>query len=95
MRGAEDLRARRAGIKDKKNPIWNEKGLDACGPRGLFPQRMKKISFVITAAQHAAFERVRRAAPLGVEPSAAVARRLFLVGLVQADTTTTQTKTKK
>lgn len=56
---------------------------------------MKKVSFNITPAQHDAFERVRRASPLGVEPSAAVARRLFLIGLVQADVTKTTTKTKK
>jgi hypothetical protein len=93
--GAEDLRASRAGIKDKKNPIWNKKGLDAHRPSGLFPPRMKKVSFIITPAQHDAFERVRRASPLGVEPSAAVARRLFLIGLVQADVTKTTNKKSK
>ena len=92
--GAEDLRASRAEIKDKNNPIWKEKVLDARKPRGLFPQRMKKVSFIITQQQHDAFERVRKASPLGVEPSAAVARRLFLIGLVQADVTKTTTKKK-
>jgi len=92
--GAEDLRASRARIKDKNNPIWKEKVLDPREPRGLFPQRMKKVSFIITQQQHDAFERVRKASPLGVEPSAAVARRLFLIGLVQADVTKTTTKKK-
>ena len=91
--GAQDLRASRAGIKDKKNPIWKEKVLDAREPRGLFPPRMKKISFVITQQQHDAFERVRSApAALGVEPAAAVARRLFLIGLSRADATKTKPK---
>lgn len=51
---------------------------------------MKKISFMITPAQAAAFEAARRASPLGVEPAASVARRFFLIGLVQADTNTTK-----
>lgn len=88
------MRASRADFKDKKNPIWNKKGLDAYRPSGLFPPRMKKVSFVITPAQHEVFERLRRTSPLGVEPSAALARRFFLIGLVQADVTKT-TKTKK
>lgn len=61
----------------------------------LYPRRMKKISFVITPAQAAAFEAARRASPLGVEPAASVARRFFLIGLVQADIQETKTKTKK
>jgi hypothetical protein len=93
--GAEDLRASRAEIKTKKFPTWKQNGLDAREPRGLFPQRMKKVSFIITQQQHDAFERVRKASPLGVEPAAAVARRLFLIGLVQADVVKTTNKTKK
>jgi len=56
---------------------------------------MKKISFNVTPAQHDAFERVRKASPLGVEPAAAVARRLFLIGLSQADVTKTTNKKSK
>ena len=56
---------------------------------------MKKVSFIITQQQHDAFERVRKASPLGVEPAAAVARRLFLIGLVQADGTKTTNKKSK
>ena len=93
--GAEDLLASRAEIKDKKIPTWKENVLDARERRGLFPQRMKKISFVITSAQHAAFERLRRADELNVEPAAAVARRLFLIGLIQSDGFKTTNKTKK
>ena len=89
------MRASRADFKDKKNPIWNKKGLDAREPRGLFPQRMKKISFIITKEQHDVFEQVRRASPLGVEPAAAVARRLFLIGLIHERVTKTKTTNKK
>jgi hypothetical protein len=94
IEGSEGLSASRANFKDKKNPIWKEKGLDTHRPRGLFPPRMKKVCFIITPAQHDAFERVRKASPLGVEPAAAVARRLFLIGLSQAGVTKT-TKPKK
>ena len=51
---------------------------------------MKKISFVITPAQAAAFEAARQSSPLGIEPAASVARRFFLVGLAQADSKTTK-----
>jgi hypothetical protein len=56
---------------------------------------MKKISFIITKEQHDVFEQVRRASPLGVEPAAAVARRLFLIGLIHEEITRTKTTTKK
>jgi hypothetical protein len=57
---------------------------------------MKKISFVITPAQAAAFEAMRRRSPLGVEPAASVARRFFLIGLMQADIPTNpKSKIKK
>ena len=55
---------------------------------------MKKISFNVTAAQLAAFERLRRADELNTEPAAALARRLFLIGLNQSDGFKT-TKPKK
>jgi hypothetical protein len=70
-------------------------GIDAHATHRLFPQRMKKISFNVTATQHAAFERLRRADELNVEPAAAVARRLFLIGLIQSDGFKTTNKTKK
>ena len=55
---------------------------------------MKKISFVITPAQAAAFEAMRRTSPLGIEPAASLARRFFLIGLVRAEIQP-KTKTKK
>jgi hypothetical protein len=56
---------------------------------------MKKISFTITPAQHAAFEAARKSSALGIEPAAAVARRLFLIGLSQAGIQPTKLKLKK
>jgi len=55
---------------------------------------MKKISFNVTAAQHAAFERLRHVDELNVEPAASLARRLFLIGLIKSDEFKTKTKTK-
>jgi len=56
---------------------------------------MKKISFTITPAQHAAFEAARKSSALGIEPAAAVARRLFLIGLSQVGIQPTKLKLKK
>jgi hypothetical protein len=70
-------------------------GVDAHAASRLFPQRMKKISFVITSAQHAAFERLRLADELNIEPAASLARRLFLIGLAKADDHKTTNKKSK
>jgi hypothetical protein len=53
---------------------------------------MKKISFNVTAIQHAAFERLRRSDELNIEPAASLARRLFLIGLNQSDGLKTKPK---
>jgi hypothetical protein len=55
---------------------------------------MKKISFNVTAAQHAAFEFLRTADVLNIEPAASMARRLFLIGLIKSDEFKNKTKTK-
>jgi len=55
---------------------------------------MKKISFTITPAQHAAFEAARKSSALGIEPAAAVARRLFLIGLSQVGIQPTKIRIK-
>jgi hypothetical protein len=89
------LRASRADFKDKKNPIWKEKGLDDHRPSGLFPHAMKKIAFVITPDQWSAFEAARKTSALGIEPVAAVARRLFLIGLSQTGVQPTKLKRTK
>ena len=56
---------------------------------------MKKIAFVITAEQWSAFEAARKSSALGIEPAAAVARRLFLIGLSQAGVQPTKLKRTK
>jgi len=56
---------------------------------------MKKISFNVTAIQHAAFERLRRSDELNIEPAASLARRLFLIGLSQAGVQPTKLKRTK
>jgi hypothetical protein len=56
---------------------------------------MKKIAFVITPDQWSAFEAARKSSALGIEPAAAVARRLFLIGLSQAGVQPTKLKRTK
>lgn len=89
------MSARRADFKDKKNPIWKEKVLTK--PRRFLFVRdaMKKIAFVITPDQWSAFEAARKTSALGIEPVAAVARRLFLIGLSQAGVQPTKLKRTK
>ena len=48
---------------------------------------MKKIAFNLTPAQFDAFEKLRKADTITSEPQASLARRLFLLGLVQSMTT--------
>lgn len=86
------------GDQGQKDSNLETLGIDAHAASCLFPQRMKKmkkVSFNITPSQHAAFERVRIASPLNVEPASAVARRLFLIGLAQADVVKTTTNKSK
>ena len=95
IEGSEGLNAGVRAIKDKKFPSWKEKVLTK--PRRVVFVRdaMKKIAFVITPDQWSAFEAARKTSALGIEPVAAVARRLFLIGLSQAGVQPTKLKRTK
>jgi hypothetical protein len=93
--GSEGLSVGNYLVNEIKCPSWKEKVLTKLRQLSFFRFAMKKIAFVITPDQWSAFEAARKSSALGIEPAAAVARRLFLIGLSQAGVQPTKLKRTK